>query len=181
MKKFLCVIPLVLLFFFTIGCQNKAEKAELEKFRAQAKVEEQNMELTKSWLIEVWNKGNLTLIDTIFAPNCIKHKRGSQIEEIKPENLKSEVIEWRQAYSDYENEIGDIFADGDKIAVRFTFRGTNDGPFGDDPPTGKKIGATEMLIWRFENGKVIEIWEEFDSLGFVQQLGFELKPKEVKK
>jgi hypothetical protein len=38
-KKVLCAIPLVLLLCFTISCQNKAEKAELEKFRAQAEVE----------------------------------------------------------------------------------------------------------------------------------------------
>ena len=180
MKKAYMILPLALILCFMTGCQNKAEKAELEKFRAKAKIEEQNIEIMKSWLIEVWNKGNLALIDNIFAPNCIKHKRDRQIE-IKPENLKSEVIKWRQGYSDYENEIGDIFADGDKIAVRFTFRGTNDGPFGENPPTGKKIEATEMLIWHFENGKVVEIWEEFDSLGFMQQLGFELKPKQVKK
>lgn len=180
MKNPILVGALVVLLYFAFGCQNKAEKAELEKFRAKAKVEEQNMELAKSWLVEVWNKGNLALIDTIFAPNCIEHRRGSQ-SEIKLENLKSDVIKWRQAYSDYENEIGDIFADGDKIAVRFTFRGTNDGPFGEYPPTGKKIEGTEILIWHFENGKVVEIWEEFDSLGFMQQLGFELKPKEVQK
>jgi steroid delta-isomerase-like uncharacterized protein len=180
MKNPLLVVSLVLLLCFAFACQNRAEKAELEKFRVQAKVEEQNMELAKIWLIEVWNKGNLTHIDTIFAPDCLKHSRGRQ-SEITPEDLKSEVTEWRQAYSDYENEIGDIFADGNKVAVRFTFRGTNDGPWGEHPPTGQKIEGTEMLIWRFKNGKVVETWEEFDSLGFMQQLGFELKPKEVKK
>jgi len=91
------------------------------------------------------------------------------------------MMKWRRGYSDYENEIGDILADGDKVAVRFTFCGTNDGPFGENPPTGKKIEATEIVIWRLENGKVVEKWEEFDSVRFLQQLGFELKPKEVKK
>lgn len=180
MKNLILVAFSVLLLCFVCACQNKAEKAELEKFRAQARVEEQNMELMKRWLIEVWNKGNLTLIDTIFAPNFIEHRRGRQFE-VKTEDVKSDVIKWRQAYSDYENEIGDILADGDKVAARFTFLGTNDGPFGENPPTGKKIEATEIVIWRLENGKVVEKWEEFDSVRFLQQLGFELKPKELKK
>jgi predicted ester cyclase len=180
MKNPILVVSLVLLLCFTSGCQNKAEKAELEKFRTQAKVEEQNKELMKRWLIEVWNKGNLTLIDTIFAPNFIEHRRGRQFE-VKTEDVKSDMMKWRRGYSDYENEIGDILADGDKVAVRFTFCGTNDGPFGENPPTGKKIEATEIVIWRLENGKVVEKWEEFDSVRFLQQLGFELKPKEVKK
>lgn len=180
MKKLNMILSLALIIYIIVGCQNMAEKAELEKFRAQAKIEERNMELMKSWLIEVWNKGNFALIDTIFAPNFIEHRGGRQFE-VKPEDLKSDVMKWRQGYSDYENEIGDILVSGDKVAVRFTFRGTNDGPFGEDPPTGKKIEVTEIVIWRLENGKVVEKWEEFDSVRFLQQLGFGLKPKEVKK
>lgn len=180
MNKYLCAVPLVLLLGFSFACQDKAAMAELEKFRAKAKMEERNVELIKSWLIEVWNKGNLTRIDTIFAPNCIEHRRGRQFEE-KPEDIKADVMKWRQGYSDYENEIGDILADGDKVAVRFRFRGTNDGPFGEEPPTGRTIEATEIVIWRLENGRVVEKWEEFDSVGFLQQLGFEFKPKEVRK
>jgi len=42
MKKLILVVLLVILLWFTFGCQNKAEKAELEDFRARAKVEEQN-------------------------------------------------------------------------------------------------------------------------------------------
>ena len=51
MKKLLCVVPLVILFFFTIACQDKAAMAELEKYKAQAKVEEQNIELVRSFLV----------------------------------------------------------------------------------------------------------------------------------
>lgn len=77
-----------------------------------------------------------------------------------------------------KNEIGDIFADGDKIAARFTFHGTNDGSFYEAPPTGNKLGVTEIFIWRFENGKVVEMWVQEDVLTRKEQLGMELKPKE---
>ena len=180
MKKCLCAVPLVLLLGCLFACRDKAAMAELEKLRAKAKNEERNVDLMKSWLIEVWNKGNLALIDTIFASDCIEHRRGRQ-SEVKPEAIKADVMKWRQGYSDYTNEIEDFLADGDKVAVRFTFRGTNDGPFGEDPPTGRKIEATEIVIWRLENGRVVERWEEFDSVRFLEQLGFEFKPKEVRK
>jgi hypothetical protein len=90
------------------------------------------------------------------------------------------VGEWRKAFPDYKNEIGDIFADGDKITARFTFLGTNDGPFYEAPPTGNKLEVTEIFIWRFENGQVAEMWVQEDVLTRWEQLGYELKPKEEK-
>lgn len=49
------------------------------------------------------------------------------------------------------------------------------------PATGNKIGTSGILIFRIKNGKVGEIREEYDSVGFLQQFGMELRPKEVKK
>ena len=60
-------------------------------------------------------------------------------------------------------------------------RGTHQGEFAGIPATGNKLGTSGILIFRIENGKVAEIREEFDSVGFMQQLGMELKPKAVKK
>jgi purine nucleoside permease len=48
MKKLLCIVPLVLLFCFTIACQDKADMAELERYKAQAKVEQQNEVLLRT-------------------------------------------------------------------------------------------------------------------------------------
>jgi hypothetical protein len=38
MKKYLSVIPLVLLLYFVVGCRDKAAMAELSKFKAQAAI-----------------------------------------------------------------------------------------------------------------------------------------------
>ena len=46
------------------------------------------------------------------------------------------------------------------------------------PATGNKIESSGILIARIENGKVVEQREEFDMMGFMQQLGMELKPRE---
>jgi len=47
-------------------------------------------------------------------------------------------------------------------------------------PTGNKISVSQTAIIRFENGKIVEVWEDFDALGMYQQLGFELRPEEQK-
>jgi predicted ester cyclase len=49
------------------------------------------------------------------------------------------------------------------------------------PATGNRFEISGMNLCRFKNGKIIEEREELNMLGFMQQLGMELKPKEVKK
>ena len=49
-----------------------------------------------------------------------------------------------------------------------------------DPPTEKKLEVSRLLILRFEEGKIVGAWEEFDSPGWMQQIGYELRLKEEK-
>jgi len=70
----------------------------------------------------------------------------------------------------------DIILAGDKVIVTYIATGTHQGEFMGVPPTGKKHQFSGILILKIENGKVVENREEVDSFGFMQQLGFELKP-----
>ena len=64
-----------------------------------------------------------------------------------------------------------IFAEGDLVAGRWTARGTNTGPWGGVAPTGKRAQFSGVNIFRFANGKVIEIWNHRDDLALREQLG----------
>jgi len=68
MKKLLMVIPLVFLLCMTFGCQDKEAMAELEEFKAQEAVEEQNKALVKSYIDE-FNKGNVEILNEVCAPD----------------------------------------------------------------------------------------------------------------
>ena len=70
MKNPFVVVSLILGLCFVPGCQNKAEKAELEEFRAQVKIEEQNMALYRK-TIEGLNKGNLEIYREAMAPDYV--------------------------------------------------------------------------------------------------------------
>jgi len=67
MKNQILAVSLVFLLCFSFGCRNKAEKAELEKFRAQAKSEEQNKEIVKRFF-EGLNKGSVEMMEELYAP-----------------------------------------------------------------------------------------------------------------
>ena len=80
------------------------------------------------------------------------------------------------AFPDFTHGIEDILTDGDKVIVRLSDVGTHQGEYEGIPPTGKEISFGALAIMEIRNGMVVELWEEIDMLGFMQQLGLELKP-----
>jgi steroid delta-isomerase-like uncharacterized protein len=180
MKKYLCVVPLVLLFCFTIACQDKAAMAELEKYRAQAKVEEQNKALVKR-VMEAVNKGDLASIKELTAPEFVEYSPSTTIDIRSLEEFIEHVKMVHRGLPDINISIEEPCAEGDIVTSRYVMRGTHQGEFLGIPPTGNKLKGSGILIFRIENGKVVELREEFDSVGLLQQLGMELKPIAAKK
>ena len=81
------------------------------------------------------------------------------------------VDRFRAAFPDVHYTVEDQIAEGDKVVVRYRFRGTHLGAFQGMPPTGKQVTYTGILIYRIVDGKIAEQWTEFDLLGFLRQLG----------
>jgi len=179
MRKLLCIIPLVILFCFTIACQDKAAVAELEKFRAQAKVEEQNMEVVKLYWNGKWNERRPGILDELQTQNVLYH--GTSMEMNGLEEYKKVYGIFASAFQDTQLTIESIMADGNKVMTQVKMRGTHKGDFEGIPPTGKTLTLTAFTVFRLVDGKIIEEWEVLDELGMMQQLGMELKPLEVKK
>ncbi len=177
MKKLCIILPMALILCFMVGCQNKAAIAELEEFKAQAEVEEQNIALVTRHY-EAWNSGDVEAIKEIFSPDYIYHSLSGQDFSLE------QTIEWLKpqmaAYPDRIFRVEDILTKGDKVVSRYIFKGTHEGDIEGIPATGKKFEITGIEIWRVENGKIVESWDVHDILSFYQQLGMELKLKEEK-
>ncbi len=75
------------------------------------------------------------------------------------------------AMPDLHVPIEDMVAEGDKVVVRWTAEGTHQGKLLGIPPTGKRLRFSGISIYRLAGGKVAEVWEQFDRLGLMQQLG----------
>ncbi len=78
---------------------------------------------------------------------------------------------YRSAFPDLQATVEDQVAEGDKVASRFTFRGTHRGELAGIPPTGNQVEVTGIVISRIEGGKGAEDWSNYDALGMMQQLG----------
>jgi len=180
MKKLLMILPMVLILCFMVGCQDKKAMAELEEFKAQAEVEEQNKELVKrEW--EAWNKGDFETYKELLAPDYVYYLPSRSTKPMSREETIEMGKMLRKAFPDISWSIEELIATEDKIIIRFIERGTHEGEFMGIPATGNKYEISGISIRRIENGKVVEDKEDFDMLGLYQQLGMELKPKETEK
>lgn len=86
-------------------------------------------------------------------------------------DLKYHIQFFEAAFPRYELIADDMIAEGDKVAVRATFRGTHRGEFFGIDPTGKTVSIPVMLIYRIADGKIVEHWMNADQLSLMQQLG----------
>jgi len=174
------LVCVVLLLCFSLACQDKAAMAELEKFRAQAAVEQQNVALVTKVFDEL-NKKNTEVYQELYAPDY-----GWHFPSNNPKGLTREEEEgfskmlWA-GFPDMRYDLKEMVARGDKVMVRFITGGTHSGEYQGLPPTGKKVEASGMWIGQVIDGKIVNAKEDFDVLGWMQQLGMELRPKEAKK
>jgi steroid delta-isomerase-like uncharacterized protein len=133
-----------------------------------ANAEENKAIVLRHWE-EVVSKGNLDLIDEIFAPDFVAHEAAQDIRE--PEGVRQFIILLRAAFPDLHVTVEDVLAEGDKVVQRWSGHGSHQGELMGLPPSGKRISVAGITISRFEGGKVAEEWELYDMMGMMQQLG----------
>ena len=90
---------------------------------------------------------------------------------VTDEELKHHIAFYEAAFPNYELLAEDLIAEGDKVVVRSTFRGSHKGDLMGIAPTGKEVTMPVMLIYRIADNKIVEHWMQADALGLMQQLG----------
>ena len=180
MKKLFLILAMALILCFMVGCQDREAMAELEEFRAQAAVEEQNIGVAKHY-IETINQGNFEALKELLSPDYAIYSPSGYPDPTSREKLIENHKGAAEAFSEFTLSIEDMIAAGDKVTCRIIARGIYTGGFPDIPATGRDFKFSLITIMRIENGKVIEEWQEDDQLGLARQLGMELKPKEGEK
>ncbi|WP_440764190.1 ester cyclase [Natronorubrum sp. DTA7] len=135
----------------------------------------ENKEVVRQYYEEAFNEGRIELLDELIAENVVNHDPVSD-ETLTPEEARGfegfvrHVEAAREAFPDATVTIEELIAEDDKVFVRFTFDGTNEGPFAGFEPTGKRVKGSNMILMRLEDGTIVERWEESDNLDFLQQL-----------
>ena len=132
---------------------------------------EENKALIQRFVEEAFNNGNVDVADEVYASIFIAHDPTIPEGQGSPEQVKQFVSTYLSAFPDGHTTVEDMISDGEKVAYRWTFRGTHQGELMGIPPTGKQVTITGITINRLSGGKVEEQWNSFDQLGMLQQLG----------
>jgi steroid delta-isomerase-like uncharacterized protein len=148
----------------------------LEAIAAPGAPDGDSLELVERFVAEVVNGGNTRLLGALVAPEHVTHDPTGDL--YGPEGLRIDIAGYRAAFPDLEMSTDDLVADGDRIARRFTIRGTHQGAFMGVPPSGRQVAVGGIAIHRVANGRLVETWLSYDCLSLLKQLGSSAPPEE---
>lgn len=125
----------------------------------------------KLYFEEAVNNQRLELLLKIFSEDYVSHGMdGKDTYPIKDNTLKPFLMLLFSAFPDLHYTIDNIIAEGDKVAVSCTARGTHKGEFLGVPASGNKIMYKEIFIYKINKGKLVEGWVVVDVAGLKEQL-----------
>lgn len=139
-----------------------------------AQMEEQNKALVQRIHTEV-SKGNIEIFDKVLLPDYVRHCQAMppELQELHgTDQFKLFVKDFLRAVPDCKDSVLFIIAEGDKVAYVTTTTGTQTGPMGELPASGKEFTLTNIVIHRFVDGKIAETWVSWDNVAMLTQLGF---------
>ena len=129
---------------------------------------EENKELAHRW-----NKifeGDFAIAEDVIAEDCVYHNGPPDILP-GPDGVKEWAIMIRNGFPDIHITAEDFVSEGDRVAGRFEAQGTHNGEFFGVPATGKPVAFSGINIMRITDGKIVEHWVQYDTLGIMQQIG----------
>lgn len=132
---------------------------------------------TRRWFDEIWNKGNLAVVDEYMGPHTVIHDAGPQPGDISdPDVFKGMASALRGAFPDLKVTVHETVTEGDRAAIRFTATGTHRGPFLGIAPTGKSFHIGGMALGEWRGDKLVNGWNNIDLLSLLAQLGIVQRP-----
>lgn len=120
---------------------------------------------------EFINTASEKLAVDLISPDAVFHVPGRPDSMRGPAGYLAIIGMMRGGFPDIQWTLEETIAEGDKVAARFTMRGTHQGTFFGVPPTGKKIAVQAMNFYRLFGGQFVEERGQPDLLGLLQQIG----------
>ncbi len=133
-----------------------------------------NVEANKATMkkfVEFINTASEQLAAELIAEDAVFFVPGRPDPLRGPAGYMSIIGMMRSGFPDITWTLDETIAEDDRLAARFTMRGTHQGSFFGVPPSGKKIEVRAMNFYRFSNGQFVEEFGQPDLLGLMQQIG----------
>ena len=133
---------------------------------------EENKALLRRSVEEVFSaQGDIDVADEIFAPDYVGHNPTDPQDVRGPEGAKGLANMYHSAFPDVRLSIEEQIAEGDRVVTRWIASGTHQDEMMGIAPTGNQVRVEGITISHVHEGKILQEWELFDTLGLMQQLG----------
>lgn len=139
---------------------------------------DQNKAVVRRFFDEVCNGRKLEVANEIMAADFKYHEPASiSPGGSGPEAMKQEVSIYHRGLPDARWVVHEVLAaENDAVVVRWTGQGTHTGDLNGIPPTGKSISVEALSLFHLRNGQIVEMWDVWDALGLMQQIGLAPTP-----
>ncbi len=131
---------------------------------------QENKAVVRRFSEEFKNRANLSIVDELMTPDFVHHFKDPRLAPGR-EGLKQLGQSIFAGFSDVHVTVEALIAEGDLVVERSTARARHSGEFSRVPPTGHAVVWTEIHVYRLMDGKIAELWSEFDLLGILMQIG----------
>ena len=159
-------ILLILTLGLICGCQQRGGDA----------ITQGELNTLNGRILQIWNQGNLDLVDQVYTAQVVRYDAGWPHPIRGLDALKNHFQFYRSAFPDIDMIIQETIMQGDKIVWHWTLTGTNTGPMGEAPATGKEVQLSGITIGRIVDGKIAEVGDFYNQASLLLQLGFTFTP-----
>ncbi len=128
-------------------------------------------EIARAKFEDLWNGRKEGLLEELFAPDFVGHDPATAEPIRGIEGYRAWMKDMIRGLPDLRFELHEMIAEGDRVVIRWTLRGTHLGKWNEIPATYKTVEITGMTLYRTADGKLAEMYNEWDSLGLLRQLG----------
>jgi steroid delta-isomerase-like uncharacterized protein len=122
--------------------------------------------------VDAVNAQDWAKLRVLVPADFVRHSAAAGSAEIRS---RDDLIRFLQdeyrTFPDAHEEIVEMMIDGERMAVRHRFRGTQRGALGPYPPTGKVMDVEYIAIYVVRGNQIVEAWAEWDNLAGLKQLG----------
>jgi steroid delta-isomerase-like uncharacterized protein len=130
-----------------------------------------NKEIFRRVVEEVIEGGDFAAFDELIDEQIVCHDPSEPGPIRGHDAYRASMELYRRALAGLQVRIDDQIAEGDKVVTRWTATGRHDSDLFGMPATGKDVEFTGIDIDRIENGRIVEEWVNWDTLGLLYQLG----------
>lgn len=122
--------------------------------------------------IEISNEANWDQLADVMTADFSRHSAATAGEPVR--SLEAFIAlqqGFMTTFPDQHVRLDHMIAEGDHVAIRASYIGTQTGPMGDFPASGNKVDGPFIAFFRIESGKIAELWVEWDNVDMLTQLG----------